>query len=359
MPQKKRTPFRPSQNKLAQKVQASEDAKLERAAKSTKSPRDRDNFFSKTEGEPEKFNSAYEETKSSDKHIKPSEDHSFARKEKLQKILAQSGMGSRREMEAAIVDGRITVNGKLAEIGDRASLDDRILLDNRPIRKPKLGQLPRILIYHKPEAEIVSRDDPEGRSNVFEKLPRVKGGKWTAIGRLDYNTSGLLIFTTSGELANRLAHPRFEVEREYAVRVMGELTHEQGEQLCNGIELEDGSAKFEWLREEGGESANRWYRVMLKEGRNREVRRMFEAVGIMVSRLMRVRFGMINLPARLKRGGLLELDEKQVGNVFKWADIPLANAGSVMPKEQAKPSTPKERRPVPRNINAGKTSKKN
>lgn len=268
--------------------------------------------------------------------------------DKLHKVLAQAGLGSRRDMEAAIVAGRVAVNGQPAGLGARVAATDRILFDGRPIRKARPNELPRILVYHKPEAEIVSRDDPEGRDSVFDKLPRVKGGKWVAVGRLDFNTSGLLIFTTSGDLANRLSHPRFEVEREYAVRVMGELTHEQGTALCQGIELDDGPAKFEWLRDEGGEGANRWYRVMLREGRNREVRRLFEAMDIMVSRLMRVRYGIINLPPRIKRGEVLELEAKQVKQVLTWAGV---DAPKPL-REEAK--TP-PRRTLPRPGQAGRS----
>jgi len=278
--------------------------------------------------------------------------------EKLHKVLAQSGLGSRRDMEAAIIAGRVTVNGRPAQVGDRVSPDDRILFDHRPLRKLKPDQLPRILIYHKPEGEIVSRDDPEGRASVFEKLPRVRGGKWVSIGRLDYNTSGLLIFTTSGELANRLSHPSFEVEREYAVRLMGELSAEQCQQLCDGVELDDGLAKFEWLRDDGGEGSNHWYRVMLREGRNREVRRMFSAMSMMVSRLTRVRFGVINLPPRLKRGMLLELEEKQVKMVLDWAGVETAGsapAGKPKSREKREAAPTKERRDVPRNPRAGQT----
>jgi 23S rRNA pseudouridine2605 synthase len=173
------------------------------------------------------------------------------------------------------------------------------------------------MLYHKPEGEIVSRDDPEGRPSVFEKLPQMQSSKWIAIGRLDYNTSGLLIFTTDGELANRLMHPRFEVEREYAVRIIGRLTTEQTELLTSGVKLEDGLAKFDYLSDEGGEGSNHWYRVILKEGKNREVRRMFEAMGMTVSRLMRVRFGPINLPPRLKRGRFLELNETEIRRLLE------------------------------------------
>ncbi|GJL75299.1 MAG: hypothetical protein NMNS02_14050 [Nitrosomonas sp.] len=230
---------------------------------------------------------------------------------KLQKLLAQKGLGSRREMETLIASGRVSINGRIAVLGDRVGTADRVQIDKRVIRFDLAERLPRVLLYHKPEGEIVSRNDPEGRPTVFDKLPHLRSSKWIAIGRLDFNTSGLLIFTTDGSLANRLMHPRFEVEREYAVRIIGELTAEQITQLTTGIQLEDGIASFSQLAEQGGEGINRWYRVILQEGRNREVRRMFESLGIMVSRLMRVRFGPINLPPRIKRGKWLELDEKE------------------------------------------------
>lgn len=228
---------------------------------------------------------------------------------KLQKLLAQAGLGSRREMEELIAAGQATINGRAAKIGDRVGPEDVVRLGKRVIHFRRSDTLPRVMIYHKPEGEIVSRDDPQGRPSVFDKLPQLRSSKWIAIGRLDYNTSGLLIFTTNGELANRLMHPRFEVEREYAVRIIGRLTPEAVERLTAGIELEDGLARFDQLSDQGGEGSNHWYRVVLKEGRNREVRRMFESVGMAVSRLMRVRFGPINLPPRLKRGKWMELDE--------------------------------------------------
>ncbi len=231
---------------------------------------------------------------------------------KLHKLLAQAGLGSRREMEELIATGQVTINGKVAETGDRAGPDDVVRFGKRTIHFKSADRLPRVVLYHKPEGEIVSHDDPEGRPSVFDKLPQLRSSKWISIGRLDYNTSGLLIFTTDGELANRLMHPRFEVEREYAVRIMGRLTPEVMARLITGIELEDGPAKFDHLSDQGGEGSNHWYRVILKEGRNREVRRMFEASGMTVSRLMRVRFGPINLPPRLKRGSWMELDEAEI-----------------------------------------------
>jgi 23S rRNA pseudouridine2605 synthase len=231
---------------------------------------------------------------------------------KLHKLLAQAGLGSRREMEELIAAGSVTINGRVATIGDRAGPDDIVRVGKRTIHFKSGARPPRVILYHKPEGEIVSHDDPEGRPSVFDKLPQLRSSKWISIGRLDYNTSGLLIFTTDGELANRLMHPRFEVEREYTVRIMGRLTPEVVAQLTNGIELDDGLAKFDHLSDQGGEGSNHWYRVILKEGKNREVRRMFEAVGMMVSRLMRVRFGPINLPPRLTRGKWMELDEVEI-----------------------------------------------
>ena len=244
--------------------------------------------------------------------------------ERLQKLLAQAGIGSRREMEAWIVAGRVTLNGEVATLGMRAVEGDVVCADKRVIHvKGQAAQgLPRVLLYHKQEGEIVSRDDPESRSSVFDNLPKLRGQKWIAIGRLDYNTSGLLIFTTSGELANRLMHPRFEIEREYAVRVQGVMTPEQMRQMTKqGLELEDGLVRFEKLTDEGGEGFNHWYRLVLKEGRNRVVRRTFEALGLTVSRLMRVRFGIVNLPPSIKRGKMAELGEGEVEMILDWVGL--------------------------------------
>ncbi|HEU0219863.1 MAG TPA: pseudouridine synthase [Gallionella sp.] len=239
--------------------------------------------------------------------------------EKLQKVLAQAGFGSRRMMEEWITAGRVSVNGEPAILGMRVVEGDLVKAERRTIRVGEKERAIRILLYHKPEGEIVSRDDPEKRASVFDKLPKLRGQKWIAIGRLDFNTSGLLIFTTSGELANRLMHPRFEVEREYAVRVQGTMTEAQMDQaLRQGVELEDGLVKFEKLEDHGGEGFNHWYRVMLKEGRNRVVRRTFDALGLPVSRLMRVRFGIISLSPRLKRGMTAEMDEMEVMRVLDW-----------------------------------------
>lgn len=243
--------------------------------------------------------------------------------ERLQKVLAQAGLGSRRAMEEWIAAGRVTVNGEVATLGRRVIAGDVVRADKHMVPVKNQGSsLPRVLLYHKQEGEIVSRDDPEKRTNVFDKLPRLHGMKWIAIGRLDFNTSGLLIFTTSGDLANRLMHPRFAVEREYAVRIQGSMTDEQMRQMVKeGVTLEDGVVKFEKLVDEGGEGYNHWYRLIVKEGRNRLVRRTFEALGLTVSRLMRVRFGLINLPPRLKRGMLAELGTGEVATILDWAGM--------------------------------------
>ena len=240
-----------------------------------------------------------------------------AEPQKLHKMLAQAGLGSRRELEDWIVAGRISVNGQPAHVGPRIGPQDRIKVNGKPVNLKFAPRTPRILIYHKQEGEIVSRDDPEGRPSVFDKLPRIGGGRWVNVGRLDFNTEGLLIFTSSGELANRLMHPRYELEREYAVRVIGELQPEQEQSLLDGIELEDGEAHFNTLLSRGGEGTNRWYHVTLNEGRNREVRRMFEAIGVQVSRLIRVRFGPVSLSPRLKRGMAHELTEEEVRALMK------------------------------------------
>lgn len=253
--------------------------------------------------------------------MKSTEKSAAANSQKLHKILAQSGLGARRAMEQWIRDGRVTVNGVVAGIGARVTPRDRIRVDKREVRWPAPRRLPKVLIYHKPEGEITSRDDPQGRPTVFSKLPRLRGAKWLALGRLDYNTCGLLIFTTSGELANRMMHPSFAVEREYAVRTLGRLSLEQVAKLKSGIVLDDGLARCTVVEDEGGEGANHWYRVVLAEGRNRVVRRMFEALGLTVSRLLRVRFGTISLPRRLKRGQLCELAPEEVTRLMEWLKI--------------------------------------
>lgn len=245
------------------------------------------------------------------------EDHS----EKLQKALATAGMGSRREMEQLISDGRVSINGMPAKVGDRVKPSDLVKVNGRVVRLSWKRQLPRVLIYHKPEGEIVSRDDPEGRPSVFDHLPSIRGGRWITVGRLDFNTEGLLVFTTNGDLANRLSHPRYEVEREYAVRLMGALTGDQMKNLLDGVELDDGLAQLESIVPAGGEGVNQWYRLVIREGRNREVRRIMEHLGLVVSRLIRVRFGPIAMPSRLKRGMQEELQEVEVQELLKWCGL--------------------------------------
>ncbi|MBZ1350691.1 rRNA pseudouridine synthase [Alcaligenaceae bacterium LF4-65] len=231
---------------------------------------------------------------------------------KLHKLLADAGIGSRREMEELIIAGRVSVNGEPAHIGQRVGPNDLVRVNGRPITRTNTKKPPRVILYHKPAGEIVSHDDPGGRANVFARLPKMKVGKWLSVGRLDLNTEGLLILTTSGDLSNRLLHPRYGNEREYAVRVLGELGPQQRQSLLDGVVLDDGPASFGMIEFLGGEGSNRWYRVTLNEGRNREVRRMFESVGLTVSRLIRTRFGDIVLPTTLRRGRWEELDPKLV-----------------------------------------------
>ena len=246
---------------------------------------------------------------------------------RLQKALAASGVGSRREMEEWIQNGWVTVNGKVAQLGDKVQPEDQVLVKGSVIKLKWPDRLPRIILYYKQEGEIVSRDDPQGRVSIFDRLPQAASSRWVAIGRLDINTSGLLILTTSGELANRFAHPSFEVEREYAVRVLGELGMDEMRLLTSeGVMLEDGLARVERIHSQGGEGVNKWYNVVLKEGRNREVRRIFEHFGLTVSRLVRTGFGPIGLPNRLKRGQFYEMNAAEVASVMKWADLPLPDS---------------------------------
>jgi 23S rRNA pseudouridine2605 synthase len=244
---------------------------------------------------------------------------------KLHKVLADAGMGSRREMEDLIIQGRVSVNSMPAHIGQRIGATDQVRINGKVVHRKIQTKPPRVLMYHKPAGEIVSQSDPEGRPTVFDRLPKAKNGRWIAVGRLDFNTEGLLLFTTSGELANRLMHPRYGIEREYAVRILGELEHEQAQTLKMGVTLEDGVAKFLRLADGGGDGANRWYHVALTEGKNREVRRMFEAVGHMVSRLIRTRYGIFVLPPRLRRGQFDEVPTDQVVQLMKMAGLKTAN----------------------------------
>lgn len=238
---------------------------------------------------------------------------------KLHKVLAQSGMGSRLEMEQLIMEGRITVNNEPAHIGQRIQFGDHVKVNGKPIRIRIDAPPARVIAYHKPVGEVVTHDDPQNRPTVFRRLPKLFQGKWQSVGRLDINTEGLLLFTSSGELANSLMHPRFGLEREYAVRVLGALSKEEKQRLTDGVKLDDGMAQFGSIEEGGGEGSNNWYRVTISEGRNREVRRMFEAVGHAVSRLIRIRYGAMLLPRGLKRGAWMELDESDIKSLLQAA----------------------------------------
>jgi 23S rRNA pseudouridine2605 synthase len=238
---------------------------------------------------------------------------------KLHKVLAQAGMGSRLEMEQLIMEGRITVNNEPAHIGQRVQFGDHVKVNGKPIRFRIEAPPARVIAYHKPVGEVVTHDDPQNRPTVFRRLPKLYQGKWQSVGRLDLNTEGLLLFTSSGELANNLMHPRFGLEREYAVRVLGALNKEEKQKLLDGVKLDDGFAQFGSIEAGGGEGANCWYRVTISEGRNREVRRMFEAVGHAVSRLIRIRYGAMVLPRGLKRGAWMELDEGDIKSLMQIA----------------------------------------
>jgi 23S rRNA pseudouridine2605 synthase len=267
---------------------------------------------------------------------------------KLHKVLAEAGMGSRRDMEELIIAGRVSVNGEPAHIGQRIMPTDQVRINGKPVKRKLASKPPRVLLYHKPTGEIVSHADPEGRPSVFDKLPPMKTAKWVAVGRLDFNTEGLLMLTTSGDLANRFMHPRYSVEREYAVRVVGELAEGMRQKLLHGVELEDGPANFLRIRDGGGEGTNHWYHVALAEGRNREVRRMFEAAGLMVSRLIRTRHGSISLPRGLKRGRWEELEDNQVRAL-------MASVGLKAPTEErgSRNAAPERRQPDPMQTSMG------
>ncbi|NMM26071.1 MAG: rRNA pseudouridine synthase [Glaciimonas sp.] len=240
---------------------------------------------------------------------------------KLHKVLAEAGLGSRRDMEDLIISGRVSVNGEPAHIGQRILPTDIVRINGKQIQRKVSTHPPRVLIYHKPAGEIVSNNDPDGRPSVFDHLPSMKAGKWLAVGRLDFNTEGLLLFTTSGDLANRLMHPRYGIDREYAVRTLGELEEGMRQKLLNGVELGDGLAQFSKIADGGGEGINKWYRVIIGEGRNREVRRMFEAIGLTVSRLIRTRYGAMTLPRGLKRGRWEEMEENAVRDLLNLCGL--------------------------------------
>ena len=242
--------------------------------------------------------------------------------EKLQKVLARAGIGSRREMERWIEEGRIVVDGKTATLGDRVDDKARIAVDGRTL-EPVPAVQTRCILYHKPTGEVCSRKDPEGRRTVFERLPKLKSGRWISIGRLDFNTSGLLLFTTDGDLANALMHPSSNIEREYMVRVMGNVDMDMLHRMVEGVMLEDGIARFTDITDAGGEGINHWFYVVLMEGRNREVRRLWESQGLTVSRLKRVRYGEVFIPSKVKQGQWVELQNAEVKSLYRMANLPM------------------------------------
>ena len=278
--------------------------------------------------------------------------------EKLQKVLARIGLGSRREMETAIAAGRVTVNGQVAKLGDRVDITAQVSVDGRPVALKAGEDTPRrVIMYNKPEGELCTRKDPEGRRTVFDRLPRLKGERWIAIGRLDINTSGLLLFTTDGELANRLMHPSTHIEREYAVRVMGEPKIEHIKAMVEGVMLEDGMARFTDVQEFGGEGINTWFHVVILEGRNREVRRLWESQGLTVSRLKRVRYGSVFLDKRAKAGEWTELSQEEIDELSALTGLAPRRAPELTPEEKNRWNRDKnKRRPVRglRNSNAGR-----
>lgn len=246
--------------------------------------------------------------------------------EKLQKALARAGKGSRREIEKFIEAGRVSVDGKIAKLGDRVELNQSVRLDGHVVKiEAEVEQTCRVLMYHKPEGELCTRKDPEGRRTVFDRLPPLDNGRWIAIGRLDINTSGLLLFTNDGELANRLMHPSYQIEREYSVRVFGDVTNQTLKTLTKGVELEDGFAKFLKIAPQGGEGINRWFNVTLTEGRNREVRRLWQSQEVEVSRLIRIRYGELKLDKKLPQGG--------------WSELPLADLNYLRKLVKLRPET--------------------
>jgi len=264
--------------------------------------------------------------------------------EKIQKILANAGLGSRRQIEEWLRQGRISVNGAAAKLGDRMTMDDKVHVDGRDIKLVKSSaQKSRVILYHKPEGEICSRSDPEGRPTIFDHLPLLRNGRWISVGRLDFNTSGVLLLTNNGELANRLMHPSSEMEREYAVRVQGQVTPEMLKILQKGVRLEDGPAHFTQIVDAGGEGSNHWYHALVKEGRNRLVRRLWESQGVMVSRLIRIRFGNITLPRMLRRGKWVELTFDEIA---KLPGAPMHEAENSVKEKPVKKSIAAKRKPT-------------
>lgn len=274
--------------------------------------------------------------------------------EKLQKVLAHLGLGSRRQIEGWIEEGRLTIDGLMARLGDRVRGGQAVRLDGKSVALDAASQV-RVLLYHKPLREVCSRNDPEGRKTVFERLPRLKSGRWISVGRLDFNTTGVLLFTTDGDLAHALMHPSAAIEREYLVRVMGRVDDDVLQRLREGVQLDDGPARFSDIQEGGGDGINRFFYVVLMEGRNREVRRLWESQGLTVSRLKRVRYGEVFMPSKLKQGQWLELPQKDVDVIYQMAGLPAREVASVSQRDQVRherligknprPRTERSRRP--------------
>ena len=262
--------------------------------------------------------------------------------ERIQKVLARAGYGSRRQLEVLIKEGKVSVNGSIAKLGDQVDIGDSLRLDDKPLSAKRIWQKPQqVLLYNKPVGEVCTRKDPEGRRTIFQSLPTPEEGRWVSVGRLDINTSGLIILTTDGELANRLMHPSNEMDREYAVRVLGAVGPEIMQNLRDGVELEDGKAKFNDIQEAGGEGANHWYHVVIQEGRNREVRRLWESQGVQVSRLMRVRYGPIIIPSQLKMGRWMMLEGDDVAALYEEVDLK-----ALVPRAVGRAQRDKKMRPL-------------
>ena len=262
--------------------------------------------------------------------------------ERIQKVLARAGYGSRRQLEVLIKEGKVSVNGSIAKLGDQVDIGDSLRLDGKLLSAKRIWQKPQqVLLYNKPVGEVCTRKDPEGRRTIFQSLPIPEEGRWVSVGRLDINTSGLIILTTDGELANRLMHPSNEMDREYAVRVLGAVGPEIMQNLRDGVELEDGKAKFNDIQEAGGEGANHWYHVVIQEGRNREVRRLWESQGVKVSRLMRVRYGPIIIPSQLKMGRWMMLEGDDVAALYEEVDLK-----ALVPKAVGRAQRDKKMRPL-------------
>jgi 23S rRNA pseudouridine2605 synthase len=269
--------------------------------------------------------------------------------ERIQKVLARAGYGSRRQVEGWIKEGRVTCNGEIATLGDQISEGDRLQIDRKPLSPKRLWQQPKqVILYNKPVGEVCTRSDPEGRKTIFQSLPIPEEGRWVSVGRLDLNTSGLIILTTDGELANTLMHPSNEMDREYAVRVLGDVSKEMMQTLRDGVELEDGMAQFADIQEAGGEGANKWFHVVIQEGRNREVRRLWESQGIQVSRLMRVRYGPVIMPNNLRVGHWMKLEGQDLDYLYEQAGLKPVSEPKPKTRGAAKKAKVKPKHQAPR-----------